>query len=54
MLEDGPKSMSSFIDEWEGELTLKQVRTKIEKLIGTVLMKQGSGRGTTYQLVNNS
>lgn len=54
ILEDGPKSMSSFVDEWEGELTLKQVRTKIEKLIGVVLMKQGSGRGTTYQFVNNS
>lgn len=54
ILEDGPKSMSSFVDEWEGVLTLKQVRTKIEKLIGTVLMKQGSGRGTTYQFINNS
>lgn len=54
ILEDGPKSMSSFVDEWEGELTLKQIRTKIEKLIGTVLMKHGSGRGTTYQFVNNS
>lgn len=53
ILEDGPKSMSSFVDEWAGELTTKQVRTKIEKLIGTVLTKHGTGRGTTYQLVNN-
>lgn len=53
ILEDGPKSMSSFVNEWEGELTVKQIRTKIEKLIGSVLMKQGSGRGTTYQFVNN-
>lgn len=34
ILEDGPKSMSSFISEWNGELTIKQVRTKIEKLCG--------------------
>lgn len=54
ILEDGPKSMSYFVNEWKGELTLKQIRTKIEKLIGSVLIKQGSGRGTTYQLVNNS
>lgn len=53
ILEDGPKSMSAFVDEWEGELTLKQIRNKIEKLIGVVLMKQGTGRGTTYKFVNN-
>ena len=44
--------MSSFIEEWEQELTVKQIRTKIEKLVGTVLMKSGKGRGTTYTLVN--
>lgn len=52
VLEDGPKSMSSFVDEWNGELTLKQVRTKIEKLTDTVLLKLGKNRGTTYQFVN--
>ncbi len=53
ILADGPKSMSSFISEWNGELTVKQVRTKIEKLVGTVLSKSGIGRGTTYAFVNN-
>lgn len=52
ILEDGPKSMSSFLEEWKQELTIKQIRTKIEKLVGTVLMKNGKGRGTTYTLVN--
>ncbi len=51
ILEDGPKSMSSFINEWKDELTIKQVRTKIEKLVGTVLSKSGTGRGTTYSLI---
>ena len=54
ILEDGPKSMSSFIDEWSGELTIKQVRTKIEKLVGTVLSRRGTGRGTTYSLIKKS
>ena len=53
ILADGPKSMSSFVSEWNGELTVKQVRTKIEKLVGTVLSKSGIGRGTTYTFVNN-
>ena len=52
ILEGGPKSMSSFLEEWEQELTLKQIRTKIEKLVGPVLKKSGKGRGTTYTLVN--
>ena len=51
ILEDGPKSMSSFINEWKDELTIKQVRTKIEKLVGTVLSRSGTGRGTTYSFV---
>ena len=53
ILEDGPKSMSAFITEWENELTIKQVRTKIEKLVGSVLSKSGKGRGTIYKFVNN-
>lgn len=53
ILEDGPKSMSAFITEWEKELTIKQVRTKIEKLVGSVLSKSGKGRGTTYKFINN-
>ena len=53
LLEDGPKSMSAFIIEWENELTIKQVRTKIEKLVGSVLSKSGKGRGTIYKFVNN-
>lgn len=53
ILDDGPKSMSSFLSEWSGELTVKQIRTKIEKLVGTVLSKSGVGRGTTYTFVNN-
>lgn len=52
ILDDGPKSMSSFLSEWSGELTVKQIRTKIEKLVGTVLSKSGVGRGTTYTFVN--
>ncbi len=53
ILEDGPKSMSSFVSEWAGELTLKQVRAKIEKLVGSVLIVKGKGRATTYDLVKN-
>lgn len=52
LFEDGPKSMSSFQQEWEGELTQKQIRTKIEGLVGKVLTKTGKNRGTTYCLVN--
>lgn len=52
LFEDGPKSMSSFQQEWEGELTQKQIRTKIEGLVGKVLSKTGKNRGTTYCLVN--
>ena len=44
--------MSSFVDEWSGELTVKQIRAKIEKLVGNVLSKAGKGRGTTYSLIN--
>lgn len=50
ILADGPKSMSSFISEWDGELTTKQVRTKIEKLIGTVFPKSGIGNLTNMVL----
>lgn len=53
ILENGPKSMYSFISEWGEELTVKQIRTKIEKLVGTVISKSGVGRGTTYSLINN-
>ncbi len=52
LFEDGPKSMSSFQLEWEGELTQKQIRTKIEGLVGKVLSKTGKNRGTTYKFVN--
>ena len=52
LFEDGPKSMSSFQQEWEGELTQKQIRTKIEGLVGKALSKSGKNRGTTYCLVN--
>lgn len=52
LFEDGSKSMSSFQQEWEGELTQKQIRTKIEGLVGKVLSKTGKNRGTTYCLVN--
>lgn len=52
LFEDGPKSMSSFQQEWEGELTQKQIRTKIERLVGKVLAKAGKNRGTTYDFVN--
>lgn len=51
VLEDGPKSMASFVEEWNQELTLKQIRNKIEKLIGPVISKTGVGRGTVYALV---
>ena len=54
LFEDGPKSMSSFQQEWEVELTQKQIRTKIEGLVGKVLSKTGKNRGTTYCLVNIS
>ncbi|MDE5800566.1 MAG: putative DNA binding domain-containing protein [Paramuribaculum sp.] len=52
ILAKGPKSMSAFMREWEGELTIKQIRSKIEKLVGTVLIRDGRGKGTTYRLVN--
>lgn len=51
LFEDGPKSMSSFQQEWESELTQKQIRTKIEGLVGEVLSKTGKNRGTTYNFV---
>lgn len=52
LFEDGPKSMSSFQQEWDGELSQKQIRTKIEGLVGKVLSKTGRNRGTTYTFVN--
>lgn len=52
LLENGPKSMGIFLEEWKGELTIKQIRNKIEKLVGTILLQAGRGRGTTYTLVN--
>lgn len=52
LLEDGPKSMSAFQDEWAGELTPKQIRNKIENLVGGVLTRSGKGRGTTYNFIN--
>lgn len=54
LLENGPKSMSSFVHAWENELTIKQVRTRIEKLVGSVLSKTGRGRGTLYDFIKNS
>ena len=54
LLENGPKSMSSFVHTWENELTIKQVRTKIDKLVGLVLSKTGRGRGTLYDFIKNS
>lgn len=50
ILESGPKSMAYFIEEWKDELTVKQIRTKIDKLVGSVLSKTGVGRGTVYSL----
>lgn len=52
LFEDGPKSMSSFQQEWDGELSQKQIRTKIEGLVGKALSKTGRNRGTTYTFVN--
>ncbi|MCM1296584.1 MAG: putative DNA binding domain-containing protein [Muribaculaceae bacterium] len=52
LLEDGPKAMSSFQQEWGGELTQKQIRTKIEGLVGNILSKTGKNRGTLYSFVN--
>lgn len=54
ILESGPKQMSAFLSEWEKELSVKQIRNMIENLIGTVLMKRGRGKGTTYEFVNKS
>ena len=54
VLESGSKSMSAFQSEWAGELTIKQIRTKIENLVGSVLSRKGNGRGTIYSLVNKS
>ena len=51
LLEDEPKSMSSFLEVWRAELTVKQIRTKIENLVGTVLSRSGNGRGTKYSLL---
>lgn len=51
LFEDGPKAMSAFQAEWSGELTKKQIRTKIESLVGTVLSKNGKNRGTEYDFV---
>ncbi|MCM1140386.1 MAG: putative DNA binding domain-containing protein [Muribaculum sp.] len=52
LLEDKPKAMSSFQQEWGGELTQKQIRTKIEGLVGNILSKTGKNRGTLYSFVN--
>lgn len=54
LLIDGPKPISTFQKEWEEELSQKQIRTKIEKLLGKVLSKSGKGRGTVYSFVNKS
>ncbi len=54
ILEDGPKQMSAFLSEWEGEFTVKQIRNMIENLIGPVLVKNGRGKATSYSLVNKS
>lgn len=51
LFKDGPKAMSAFQQEWSGELTQKQIRTKIEGLVGKVLAKTGKNRGTTYDFV---
>lgn len=51
LLEDGSKSMSAFQQEWGAELSQKQIRTKVEGLVGKVLSKTGKNRGTMYDFV---
>jgi ATP-dependent DNA helicase RecG len=43
--------MGDFIENFKDDLNRDQVRYLIEKLIGTVLIKEGSGSGTYYKLV---
>ncbi len=43
--------MGDFIENFEKDLNRDQVRYLIEKLIGSVLIKKGSGSGTYYILV---
>lgn len=43
--------MGDFIENFKEDLNRDQVRYLIEKLIGIVLIKQGSGSGTYYKLV---
>ncbi len=43
--------MGDFIENFEEDLNRDQVRYLIEKLIGSVLIKEGSGSGTYYKLV---
>ena len=52
LLETGPKAISAFQNEWKGEYTPKQIRTRVENLVGSALIRNGKGRGTTYCLVN--
>lgn len=42
--------MSDFVEAFKSDLSRNQVRYLIDKLVGVVLNKKGSGKGTHYQL----
>lgn len=44
--------MGDFIENFKDDLNRDQVRYLIEKLIGHILIKEGSGSGTYYKLVD--
>ena len=44
--------MGDFIENFKEDLNRDQVRYLIEKLIGSILIKKGSGSGTYYKLVD--
>ena len=45
--------MGDFITSFEGDLNRDKVKYLVERLTGSILNREGSGKGTIYMLMSN-